>query len=714
MVRRSCLISLGGPHGSKLKSMSHALRPEELIQRGLSAEVAATWINDIAQLLPDNADEFHAPDPAQMAACWEQLTRAKLSPQIPFDIHAYLFQSVCSRWPHDRLGPPPAWRPGAQELEHTQIARLMREQCVASIEQLHAWSCAEPEAFWGWALKALGIRYHAPPRRVLDISLGPEHAQWLPDAQLNIVESCFQAPREANALVWQTPGQALTALTYGQLRAQTARVAAALRARGFAPGDGLAIDLPMIPQSVSIYLGIVAAGMVVVSIADSMAPDEIQTRLRITGAKGMFTVFDIQRGGKQLPLYEKVLQADPPLAVVLGAPEDPAALRAGDITWEAFLGAVPHDVELNCVASEAEQPTNVLFSSGTTGEPKAIPWTQLTPIKAATDAMLALDVQSGDVVAWPTNLGWMMGPWLVYAALLNQATIALYVDAPTNKDFGRFVQDAGVTVLGLVPSIVKAWRTDDRMVGFDWSKLKCFGSTGEASNAEDYLYLMMLGGYRPVIEYCGGTEIGGGYITASLVQAASPATFTTPALGSRFVLLDEQGVPTTNGEVFLIPPTLGYSQRLVNRDHHEVYFAGAPSGPAGEILRRHGDQIEQLPGGRFRAHGRVDDTMNLGGIKVSSAEIERVLDVVVGVVRSAAVAVSPSGGGPSLLVIYAVVDPGVLANELLPRLQAAIKTKLNPLFRIADLVILDAMPVTGSNKIMRRQLRASYVPPAGG
>jgi acetyl-CoA synthetase len=268
-----------------------------------------------------------------------------------------------------------------------------------------------------------------------------------------------------------------------------------------------------------------------------------------------------------------------------------------------------------------------------------------------------------------------------------------------------------VNVLGLVPSIVKAWRSDDRMVGLDLSAIKCFGSTGEASNPVDYLYLMMLAGYRPVIEYCGGTEIGGGYLTGTLVQPASPATFSTPALGSQILILDEQGQPADNGELYLVPPTLGYSLALLNRDHHEVYFEGTPAGPNGEVLRRHGDQVERIGGGYYRALGRVDDTMNLGGIKVSSAEIERVLDTVPGVQRTAAVAINPPGGGPSELVIYLVTDGTRIDRDpLLADLQQALKTRLNPLFRIADLVLVPSLPVTPSNKIMRRELRASYRP----
>lgn len=686
--------------------MPFELRAEELVDRGLPAATAQTVAQNVKAWM---AAEGPVPSPATMATCWQKLCQEHLTPHIPFAVHLHLFQAVFANWPQ-QLGPPPAWQPSEKEWQACQIAGLMRRQGLSTVEQLHAWSCEQPEAFWQWALQALHIQFETPPNRVLDDAPGPEHARWLPEARLNITQSCFQAPPHAVALLWQTPGQALQEITYAELKTQTAHVAEALRAAGFVAGDALAINMPMTPESVAIYLGIVSAGMVVVSIADSMAPDEIQARMRIANAKSVFTVFDVQRGGKRLAHYEKVSQANPPRAVVLGAPPD-ARLRANDVRWETFLAA-EQATDLGYVPAAANAPTNILFSSGTTGDPKAIPWTHLTPVKAATDALLALDVQPGDVVAWPTNLGWMMGPWLIYATLLNQATMALYSDAPTSKDFGRFVQDAGVSVLGLVPSIVKAWRSDDRMVGFDWHNIKCFGSTGEASNAEDYLYLMMLAGYRPVIEYCGGTEIGGGYITGTLVQPASPATFTTAAMGSRFVLLDETGAPTNNGEVFLVPPTLGYSQTLLNRDHHEVYFDGVPRGPAGETLRRHGDQIERLPGGSYRAHGRVDDTMNLGGIKVSSAEIERVLDVVPGVRRTAAVAVSPAGGGPSLLVIYAVVEPGLTASVLLPALQTAVKSKLNPLFRISDLVLIDAMPVTASNKIMRRQLRASYAGPA--
>ena len=251
------------------------------------------------------------------------------------------------------------------------------------------------------------------------------------------------------------------------------------------------------------------------------------------------------------------------------------------------------------------------------------------------------------------------------------------------------------------------------MEGLDWSAIKAFSSTGECSHAGDMRWLMGLAGGRPVIEYCGGTEIGGAYITGTVARPCVAGTFNTPALGLDFMILDENRRPAENGEIFLVPPSMGLSCSLLNKDHYKEYFAGAPRGPHGEVLRRHGDQMEALPGGYcgyWRAHGRADDTMNLGGIKVSSAEIERTLRFVPELVETAAVAVSP-GGGPDLLVVYAVSAPGAAPHkdELHAAMQNSLKLNLNPLFKIHDVVLVDALPRTASNKVMHRLLRDRYL-----
>ena len=675
--------------------MSVELCADELIERGLKAAEAEGFLAEVQA----------ATDRLAPAAAWQWITRHLLGPEHPFGVHQALHAAVFVDWDAAN-GPPPAWIP--EDPDSSNIGWLMRQAGKKTYDDLHRWSIRHREAFWATMIDRLDVRLKQPGSSALDASDGPEHPRWLVDAKLNVVDSCFGAPDDSPAIVYQADDAEIAAVSIAELRRLVARVANGLADLGLVPGDRVAIDMPMTVEAAAIFLGAVAAGCVVVTIADSFAPHEIDVRLRIGQAKCIFTQDHALRLGKKLPLYEKVTAAEAPKAIVLPC-EGPLSctLRAGDLAWEEFLSA---DAELTTVARDPATYSTILFSSGTTGEPKAIPWDQTTPLRSAIDGHLHHDIHPGDVICWPTNLGWMMGPWLVYAALMNRATVALYYGAPTGQGFGQFVEDTGVTMLGLVPSLVSAWKAGNCMAGLDWSRIRAFSSTGECSNPTDMLFLMSLARYKPVIEYCGGTEIGGGYITGTVVQPAAPGTFSTPALGSEFLILDEQGRPADRGEVFLVPPSMGLSLELLNRDHHEVYYAGTPVGPDGEVLRRHGDQIERFANGYFRAHGRVDDSMNLGGIKVSSLQIEEVVSGVAGVRETAAISVSPPEGGPGRLIVYAVLagEGAVDAPALKADMQQAVRTRLNPLFKLHDVVIVDALPRTASNKVMRRTLRAEY------
>jgi acetyl-CoA synthetase len=563
---------------------------------------------------------------------------------------------------------------------------------LGDFADIHRWSVEDRPGFWGAVVERLGIVFADGGGPVID-----SDGRWFPEARLNIVDSCFKAPAEAVAIVHRSAG-ATHRVTYGELSQRVGRAAAGFGELGLVAGDPVAIAMPMTIEAVVAYLGIAAAGGVVVSIADSFAASEIATRLRITGAEVIVTSDVVRRAGKVLPMYDKVLEAGGKRVVAVGDAER----RSSDLSWDEFCATA---APLSPVTVNSDSHLNILFSSGTTGDPKAVPWTHLTPIKSAMDGHFHHDIHAGDVVAWPTNLGWMMGPWLIFASLINGAAMALFDDVPTTTGFIEFVEEARVTMLGVVPSLVAAWRSADATHGADWSAIRVFSSTGEASNEDDMAWLMAQAGGKPVIEYCGGTEIGGAYITGSVLQRAVPGLFSTPTLGLDVAILDEGGKPVDSGELFIVGPSIGLSTELLNKDHHEVYFAGVPR----PDLRRHGDHMERTGDGYYRALGRIDDTMNLGGIKVSSAEIERVAAKADGVIEVAAIAESPAAGGPSRLVIFAVAAPGVSPDlgSLRVDMQGLISRHLNPLFKVAEVVLIDALPRTASAKVMRRQLRAS-------
>ena len=602
----------------------------------------------------------------------------------------------------------PAWIPDDAAVRASNIYRLMQNQQLESYDDLYQWSITQRNAFWDTMVKRMGIRFQEDYRKALDDSQGAEYPRWLVGAKLNIVESCFQSDDNSQAVVYQKENGTIQNISVGELKSLVYRVANGRIDLGLQAGDRVAIVMPMTMEAVAIYLGIIAAGGVAVTIADSFAAEEIRIRLDITQPRWMFTQDIIERLGKQLPLYEKVQAAQSPTTIVLPCHHTlQAPLREGDLSWSDFLS---DNENFTPVAIKPSDHCTILFSSGTTGSPKAIPWDQTTAIKSVIDAHLHHDIHPGDLLCWPTNLGWMMGPWLVFSALVNRATIALYYGAPTTREFGQFVQDAQVTMLGLVPSLVSAWKSSNCIDGLDWSKIKAFSSTGECSNATDMLFLMSLANMKPIIEYCGGTEIGGGYVTGTVVQPCIPGTFSTPALGSEFVLLDEQGQRGDSGEVFLVPPVMGLSLELLNRNHHDVYYADTPTGPEGRLLRRHGDQFERLPNGYYRAQGRVDDAMNLGGIKVSCVQIEEIVNQLAAIRESAAIAVSPPGGGPSQLVIYLVMNEEDPQNQdtIKTEIQKQIRQHLNPLFKVHDVVMIESLPRTASNKVMRRSLRSEY------
>ena len=715
------------------------------------------------------------PDPARQDRAWREFVDRSRREYMPFEAHLAAFRRIFERRRSDD-GPPVVWAPDESVRRRSNLQASMAAVGIDEYDDFHAWSVRDRTAFWTHTLERLGIVFTKPPDAILDTGGSVRDPRWLPGAELNIVDSCFTADPARPAVVTPGPdGQSLSTTTYGELEGLVNRVANGLRDQNLAPGQAIALYMPLNLECVIAYLAIIRAGSHVVSIADSFPASEVRRRMAIAGASCAVTMDRYVRSGKTIPLYDTVVEsgastiivvpsggaaqtgdvpppdADASTATSASSRHHPAAasaatsnaprLRPGDIAWSDLLTSKE---TFESVTGDPYRTTNILFSSGTTGEPKAIPWNHLTPIKSAMDGHYHQDVHGDDVTTWPTNIGWMMGPWLIYATLVNGACMALYPGATNTAEYLRFIRRAGITMQGVIPSLVRTWRRGGAVEGIDWPSIRVFSSTGEPASRTDYLWLMSRTGYRaPVIEYLGGTEIGGGHLACTVLQPCSPAVFTTANLGVDFAILDETGSEVGEGgtgELFLVPPALGMSQRLLNGDHDAVYYEGCPAGPEGRILRRHGDNTQRLHQGCYRAQGRADDGMNLGGIKVSPLELERIVDGHPAVYESAAVAVQPEGEGAERLVVYIVpeaasgaagpradgrtgsppsghpdaspaTDVGSPADsELNPEalrseLQSLVSTKLNPLFKIYRIVIVDELPHTASGKLIRRTLR---------
>lgn len=795
---------------------------EKLIALGLDKVLSTNISNKVQEYLQQYSQE----------ECWKKMQSEFLSTKsglsFKFAVHEFLYKTIYPDW---LKIPRPAWFPSDEIINNTNIKNVMRQKDYLNLKGYHRWSVSHYRDFWHMVVQQLKIQFDKPYTSVIGFqrkkennkaqkseriekpekseksekiekSENPEKTemsdksefdspQWFVDGLLNIAKSCFKEnsswdsfetsfenslenpveKSERIAIITQTEFGVINQITYSELDNNSNLIALGIT-KLFKKGDRIAIIMPLTKDAIAIYLAIIKAGCVVVSIAESFSAEEIAKRLTIANAKAVFTRFEIHREGKILPLYKKIVDGNGPKTIVMGT-EPENHLREEDINFNEFLIHCSQSIEqqrkpftaptfeqsiieaehseneiiFDAVSCQPDDYINILFSSGTSGDPKAIPWTQTTPIKCASDAFWHHDLKPGNIFCWPTSLGWMMGPWLIFATLINQCTIAIYEGSPNDRKFGKFVQDVGVTHLGVVPTLVKNWRKSECMEGLDWRKIKLFTSTGECSHIIDMLYLIYLADYRPIIEYCGGTEIGGAYITGTILEPCAPGAFTTAAMGIDFVILDDDGKLTDSGEVALIGPSIGLSTELLNKDHFEIYYADMPMlysnidllehqlgiamemekeitkniyfaerklsdklTSTGILLRRHGDHVVRFSNGFYRLMGRMDDTMNLSGIKVGSAEVERVLNIHPKIKSTAAIGLNPKEGGPSKLVIFAETPGEVNLDNLKQELQGLLNDHLNPLFKIHQVIKVDALPRTESNKIMRRLLRDNLNP----
>ena len=206
----------------------------------------------------------------------------------------------------------PFWKPSIEFIEQSNIFKMMQEHGFENYEDFWKWSVTQKEIFWEETIQNLGIKLALNYTSILDISKGVENAQWLKNAKLNIVDSCFQNEDDSIAVIFQEEGKKLQKVTQKELLSLVNQIANGLIELGLKTGDRIAIDMPMTLEAVAIYLAGIKAGMPIVTVADSFTPNEISIRLVITKPKVIFTQDVLKRANKELPLYSKIIDANAP------------------------------------------------------------------------------------------------------------------------------------------------------------------------------------------------------------------------------------------------------------------------------------------------------------------------------------------------------------------------------------------------------------------
>ena len=651
---------------------------------------------------------------------------------------------------------PIAWTPTEDVIERAQLTKFMKQVGAKTFDEVYQKSIENVEEFTEAVLKFLDIRFNPPYEKLLDTSGGIEWSKWCVGGGLNITEMCVDRWAESEikdqpAIIWEGEEGEVRELSYAELYVEVEACALGLYDKGLRKGDAVGIHLPMMIETVVALLAINSLGAIAVPVFSGYGVEAIASRLNAVGAKALITCESFPRRGKNfdsLSIAREAVENCPTVEslfiVSRSAEEAPtkesSALKGiknalkglgyveigeGDffqvkeISWKEIIDA---GWEYNFRVSEyveptsAEDPLIILYTSGTTGKPKGIAHTHCGfPIKAAQDMAFGTDVGKGTRISWVTDIGWMMGPWLIYGALINGATIVIYDGAPDYPQADRmweFCARHKVEILGISPTLVRALASkgDDLPKKHDLSSLRAFASTGEPWNPAPWWWLFETVGDSklPIINYSGGTEISGGILMGNPLLPIKPCSFPAPCLGIDAAILDENGNQVEKGkvgELAIRKPWIGMARGFWHEPERylETYWSRF------ENVWVHGDWALADEDGHWYILGRSDDTLKVAGKRVGPAEVESLLVAHPQVTEAAVIGVPDELKGTAMVAFCVLSGEQTSLFELRKELHDAVAKDMGKPLAPSKIHFVSALPKTRNAKVMRRVIRAAYL-----
>jgi len=614
------------------------------------------------------------------------------------------------------------WHPDPQLAAASNAAAFMRALGVSDYAALARCGDNEPERFHDAFFKHLDLRFYRPYTRVLDESAGIAWASWCIGGTTNVVLNALDRWRatpvyDKAAIVWEGEDGATSGLSYRELDRDVCRFSGGLRALGIERGDVVAVYMPNLPQAVVAMLAVAKIGAIVMPLFSGFGADAIATRIEIAGAKALITVDGSLRRAKiasAKAIVDEAAALCPTLAhiVVLRHSGIEVGWTPGrDRWWHEVCADQPDAAPTE--EMDAEAPFLLVFTSGTTGKPKGVVHTHIGfTAKVLIDMWLVLDCKPEDRILWISDMGWIVGPMIVYGIPLIGGTIVLVEGAPNFPDVDRMwrlVADQKVTYLGVAPTTIRTFMAQgsEPWKSYDLSRLRVMISSGEAwtAGAWKWLFDNIGRGRLPILNFSGGTEMIG-IIGCTVLEPLKPNGFNCAMPGVGADIADERGnsAPADAvGELVMRRPSIGLTRGLwKDRERYlETYWSTWPN------VWHHGDFASRDADGHWYIYGRSDDTMKIAGKRTGPAEIESLL-LGTGLLGEAAAIAVPDPIKGSALVIVCTLRPGVQASaELQTELSQLITHGLGAPFRPKQVLFVSDLPKTRNLKIMRRVIRAA-------
>lgn len=616
------------------------------------------------------------------------------------------------------------WRPTPGLIEGANLTQFMRLHGIADFDELMKRSTGDIAWFTDSVLKFLDIRFDKPYSSVVDLGGGIQFPRWCVGGSMNIAHNCvgkYQSSviGEKVSVLWEGEEGTVKSLTYKDLYREVNRAANALRSVGLGKGDAIGLFMPMTPEIVVALLAIAKIGGIILPLFSGYGAGAIVSRMVDADAKALFAADGAFRRGKAVEMKsiaDEAAEQIPTLKhmIVLKRTGQEVNMKEGrDHWWHDLVDRQSDESETETTA--AEDPLMVIYTSGTTGKPKGALHTHCGfPVKAAQDMAFGTDVHPGDVIYWMTDMGWMMGPWLVFGSLLLGATMFLYdgaPDFPAPNRLWELAERHKINQMGVSPTLIRSLipHGDNHFKKHNLGSLKCFASTGEPWNPDPWMWLFeKVGGSKiPIVNYSGGTEISGGIVMGNPLMPLKPCAFSAACPGMDADVVDENGRSIRNavGELVIKAPWIGMTRGFW-KDHQrylDTYWA------RWENVWVHGDFAAIDDDGLWYILGRSDDTIKIAGKRLGPAEVESILVRHQSIVEAAAIGVPHEVKG-SELILFAVTAPGVERTDALRReLYEMVTAEMGkPLAPKAILFVSD-LPKTRNAKVMRRMIRAAYL-----
>lgn len=616
------------------------------------------------------------------------------------------------------------WRPSADYIDQAHLTRFIQQNDLRDFSHLLERSTQDVSWFTEAVLKYLDIQFYTPYKQVLDLSRGIAWPRWVAGGRMNIVHNLLDkyinTPVENRiALISEHESGKVESFTYGQLHTKASQAANALRSLDVKPGDTVGLYMPMSWEIVAAMLGIAKIGAVILPLFSGYGPGAVASRLEDAKAKVLFTADGFHRRGKIVNMKSIADQAGEEVAslrnmIVLKHAGLQVVLRNGrDHWWHELVETQPQQAETQKI--DAEQTLMLIYTSGTTGSPKGAVHTHAGfPVKAAQDMAFGTDVHPGELIYWITDMGWMMGPWLIFGSMILGATSLIYdgaLDYPHPNRLWEMVERHRITKLGVSPTLIRSMMVEDQQAAqdYDLSSIKLIASTGEPWNPDPWMWLFeKIGkGKIPIINYTGGTEISGGILMGNPLLPVKPTAFSAPCPGIAADILDEQGNSVRNqvGELVIKSPWIGMTRGFWQDPgrYEETYWSRWKN------TWVQGDFGMVDNDGQWFVLGRSDDTIKIAGKRLGPAEIESILVSHPAVIEAAAIGVPDEIKGNQVVVIC-TIDPGLepteeLEQELMDKVSDSMGKPMKP----SQVIFVADLPKTRNAKVMRRMVRAAFL-----